>query len=128
MRDRLSSPPTWPRVAQQYSLLTVRPTLRQIVIGIGQLAASAVQLAQAKGGAAKIFQLLDKAPEIPVSGGEVPTETMRGAVTFKEVNFSYPTSPRQPVLRGLSFSVPGVPDVLQTPNSVPHLITCYAHA
>ena len=94
-------------------------TLRQIVIGIGQLAASAAQLAQAKGGAAKIFKLLDKAPEIPVSGGEVPTETMRGAVTFKEVNFSYPTSPWQPVLRGLSFSVPGVPEVLEPPNSVP---------
>lgn len=106
MRDRLSSPPTWPRVAQQYSLLTVRSTLRQIVIGIGQLAASAVQLAQAKGGAAKIFKLLDKAPEIPVSGGEVPTETMRGAVTFKDVSFSYPTSNEKPVLRGLSFSVP----------------------
>jgi len=78
----------------------------QIVIGIGQLAASAVQLAQAKGGAAKIFKLLDKAPEIPVSGGEVPTETMRGAVTFKDVSFSYPTSNEKPVLRGLSFSVP----------------------
>ena len=93
----------------------MRPALRQIVIGIGQLAASAVQLAQAKGGAAKIFKLLDKAPEIPVSGGEVPAETMRGAVTFKEVSFSYPTSPKQPVLHGLSLSVPGVPEAFKPP-------------
>ena len=98
------------------------PIPRQIVIGIGQLAASAVQLAQAKGGAAKIFQLLDKAPEIPVSGGEVPTETMRGAVSFKEVHFAYPTSPQQPVLRGLSFSVPGEPEVLEPPSSALRLL------
>ena len=100
----------------------MRPTLRQIVIGIGQLAASAVQLAQAKGGAAKIFELLDKAPEIPVSGGAVPAETMRGAVSFKEVRFAYPTSPQQPVLRGLSFSVPGVPEVLEPPSSALRLL------
>ena len=97
-------------------------TPRQIVIGIGQLIASAAQLAQAKGGAAKILQLLDKAPEIPVSGGEVPTETMRGAVTFKEVHFAYPTSPQQPVLRGLSFSVPGVPEVLEPPSAALRLL------
>ena len=97
-------------------------TPRQIVIGVMQLAASAAQLAQAKGGAARILQLLDKAPEIPVSGGEVPTETMRGAVSFKGVHFAYPTSPQQPVLRGLSFSVPGVPEVLEPPSAALRLL------
>ena len=97
-------------------------TPRQIVIGVGQLAASAAQLAQAKGGSARILQLLDKAPEIPVSGGEVPTETMRGAVSFKGVHFAYPTSPQQPVLRGLSFSVPGVPEVLEPPSAALRLL------
>ena len=95
---------------------------RQIVIGVMQLAASAAQLAQAKGGAERILQLLDKAPEIPVSGGEVPTETMRGAVSFKGVHFAYPTSPQQPVLRGLSFSVPGAPEVLEPPSAALRLL------
>ena len=114
---------TWPHAAQYLHTVSCCLVLttsisppRQLVIGIGQLAASAVELAQAKGGAAKIFKLLDKAPEIPVSGGEVPTETMRGAVSFKEVNFSYPSSPQQPVLRGLSFSVPGDARGARTPK------------
>ena len=81
-----------------------------------------MQLAMAKGGAERILQLLDKAPEIPVSGGEVPTETMRGAVSFKGVHFAYPTSPQQPVLRGLSFSVPGVPEVLEPPSAALRLL------
>ena len=125
---------TWPHAAQYLHtvscciVLTTSIYPRQLVIGIGQLAASAVELAQAKGGAAKIFKLLDKAPEIPVSGGEVPTETMRGAVSFKEVNFSYPSSPQQPVLRGLSFSVPGVPEVLEPKLAALRRWRCYAHA
>jgi len=78
----------------------------QIVIGIGQIAASAVQLAQAKGGAAKIFKLLDRPAAIPVAGGQVPVEPMRGAVALRDVAFAYPSTREQPVLRGLTLSVP----------------------
>ena len=47
---------------------------------------------------------------------------MRGAVSFKGVHFAYPTSPQQPVLRGLSFSVPGVPEVLEPPSAALRLL------
>jgi len=77
----------------------------QIVMGIAQVAGAAMQLAQASGGAAKIFELLDRTPTIPNSGGDVPAEPLRGVIAFEDVVFAFPSSPDAPVLRGLSLQV-----------------------
>jgi len=77
----------------------------QIVMGIGQVAGAAMQLASAMGGASKIFELLDRTPEIPTRGGEVPESTMRGALFFEDLKFAFPTAVDRPVLRGLTLRV-----------------------
>lgn len=64
----------------------------QIVIGIGQIAASAVQLAQAKGGAAKIFKLLDRPAAIPVAGGQVPPAVAPALAPRPRAITHHPTS------------------------------------
>jgi ABC-type multidrug transport system fused ATPase/permease subunit len=71
----------------------------QIVMGIGQVAGAAMQLASAMGGASKIFELLDRTPEIPTRGGEVPESTMRGALFFEDLKFAFPTAVDRPVRR-----------------------------
>ena len=86
----------------------------QIVMGIGQLAMSAMQLAQAMGGATKILELLDRQPQLPISGGDVPDEPMRGAISFDKVVFSYPTSPDVDVLR----TPPGLAPCLRSSSAL----------
>jgi ABC-type multidrug transport system fused ATPase/permease subunit len=58
-----------------------------------------MQLASAMGGASKIFELLDRTPEIPTRGGEVPESTMRGALFFEDLKFAFPTAVDRPVRR-----------------------------
>jgi hypothetical protein len=58
-----------------------------------------MQLASAMGGASKIFELLDRTPEIPTRGGEVPEATMRGALFFEDLKFAFPTAVDRPVRR-----------------------------
>jgi len=77
----------------------------QIVMGIGQLASSAMSLGQAIGGATKIFQLLDREPRLPTGGGQSPAEPMRGEIAFEGVVFAFPTAEDVPVLRGFTLSV-----------------------
>ncbi|KAL1495234.1 hypothetical protein AB1Y20_017097 [Prymnesium parvum] len=77
----------------------------QIVMGVGQLAASVMQLAQAMGATTKIFELLDREPALPLAGGEVPPRPLKGEVAFETVGFAYPSAPGVPVLRGLSLRV-----------------------
>ncbi|HLM71106.1 MAG TPA: ABC transporter transmembrane domain-containing protein, partial [Polyangiaceae bacterium] len=58
------------------------------------------ELSKASGAATRVFELLDREPRIPISGGETraPSE---GKVELKDVGFSYPTRPDVPVLHGI---------------------------
>ncbi|XP_036371981.1 antigen peptide transporter 2a [Megalops cyprinoides] len=53
------------------------------------------------GAAAKVFEYLDRKPEVSVEGSLQP-EKLRGHVCFRDVTFSYPTRPDRPALKGLS--------------------------
>jgi len=77
-------------------------------MGIGALAASAMQLAQAVGGAAKVFHLLEREPAILTEGGDRPAGEIEGTITFTGVTFKYPTRPDVPVLDGFNLTVPAL--------------------
>ena len=61
----------------------------QVVFGAGQFSSAATQLAQAIGGAAKVFELLDRTPRLSTTGGTIPSEPLVGRVTFRNVSFAY---------------------------------------
>jgi ABC transporter fused permease/ATP-binding protein len=71
---------------------------------LGALADLWADFMKALGAAERVFELLDRAPAIPLSGGEQLSE-VRGNVRFEGVSFSYPSRPDVTVLDGLSFEI-----------------------
>jgi ATP-binding cassette subfamily B protein len=61
-------------------------------------------LMKALGANERVFELLDRVPGIPVSGGHVP-QRLRGDVVFRDVEFAYPTRREVVVLRRASFGI-----------------------
>jgi len=56
---------------------------------------------RAVGAADRVFELLEREPQLAVSGGEKP-EQVRGLVELREVHFVYPARPDVEVLKGVS--------------------------
>lgn len=60
----------------------------------------------AKGAAAKIFQIIERKPEIdPLSFRGIKPSFAHGNITFKNVYFQYPSRPDVKVLEGLSLTI-----------------------
>ena len=74
--------------------------------GLGELSQVWGEISQASGAAERLFEILDVEPEIkaPASPVTMPVPA-RGAVSFDDVRFAYPTRPDAFVLDGLSFAV-----------------------
>lgn len=73
-------------------------------INFGQLSSVYGDIMRAAGAASRIFEVQDRVPQLPVSGGQV-LESIKGHVTFENVSFSYPLRPDAPVLSGLSLDI-----------------------
>jgi ATP-binding cassette subfamily B protein len=72
----------------------------------GSLSEFAAELQRAGGAAERLFELLDTRPAIAAPANPQPFPTpARGAVTFADVRFAYPTRPERSALDGLSFTV-----------------------
>jgi len=71
---------------------------------IGGLASVYAQLQKAVGATETIFSLMEEEPELV--GGEDVTAAQVEGISFKEVQFSYPSRPDVPVIQGLSFELP----------------------
>lgn len=71
---------------------------------IGGLASVYAQLQKAVGATETIFSLMDEEPELE-SSEDVGAALVAG-ISFKEVQFSYPSRPDVPVIQGLSFELP----------------------
>ncbi len=59
---------------------------------------------RAGGASERVFELLDRAPAIPVAGGLRP-ETAIGRIELDAVGFAYPSRPDVPVLDGLDLAI-----------------------
>ena len=75
-----------------------------VAFAVGMLGALWGDLMRARGAALRIFELLDREPEIPLEGG-MTLASVRGEVAFEGVRFAYPSRPESLVLRSLSFHV-----------------------
>ena len=76
-----------------------------VIFGFGRIISSVTQLASASGGASRIFQILDRDTEMPLSGRDVPSTPVRGDVYFQDVGFAYPMRPDNQVLTNFSLSI-----------------------
>ncbi|XP_045173941.2 ABC-type oligopeptide transporter ABCB9-like isoform X2 [Mercenaria mercenaria] len=61
-------------------------------------------LMQAAGASEKVFEYIDRKPQINHQGNLAPDD-IQGHIEFKDVCFSYPSRPDVPVLKNISFTV-----------------------
>jgi ATP-binding cassette subfamily B protein len=73
-------------------------------LSLGGLSDLWAELNTASGAAAKVFELLDREPEIPLSGGAT-LPRIDGKVELKDVSFSYPARRDTHVLRDINLSI-----------------------
>jgi len=87
------------------SLITFMLYSVQIAASLGMLAGLVASLFQAKGASKRTFQLIDRRPRVPLTGGAMP-EQMDGFIRFENVSFAYPTRPDIYVLRHFTIDIP----------------------
>jgi ABC-type multidrug transport system fused ATPase/permease subunit len=76
----------------------------QVSIAFGTLSSLYGDFMKAVGASVRIFELLDRVPEVPCQGGDKPID-FDGSISFHNVRFTYPSRPDTEVLKGVSFSV-----------------------
>lgn len=74
-------------------------------IGLSGVSTFYAEMMKGLGASSRLWELVDRAPTIPSSGGVVPPNP-RGHLDFSGVTFAYPSRPDQPVLSDLSLSLP----------------------
>ncbi|KAJ6633243.1 ATP-binding cassette sub-family B member 10, mitochondrial, partial [Pseudolycoriella hygida] len=57
------------------------------------------------GAATRIWEIVDRKYEIPVEGGLMFEERPKGEIVFKDVVFSFPSRPRNPIINNMSLSI-----------------------
>jgi ATP-binding cassette subfamily B protein len=75
-----------------------------VSFSLGALGELWADLMRASGATERVFELLDRAPEIPAEGGERPAG-VAGRVDLEAVRFSYPSRPEIEVLRGVDLTI-----------------------
>ncbi|KAL3072705.1 hypothetical protein niasHS_017679 [Heterodera schachtii] len=76
----------------------------QLADNIRQLGEVWTGLMQSVGASRKVFEYIDRKPDIDTNGTYAP-DKLEGRIEFQNVHFAYPTRPDNPILRGLSFTV-----------------------
>ena len=74
----------------------------------GNLLSSFTNLFAARGAAAELFKVLaknEREDDDADNGATLPIDDVKGAISFSNVSFSYPTRPDIPALSGVSFDV-----------------------
>lgn len=76
-----------------------------VAVSFAFAATSYGELAQAVGGAERVFEFIDSIPAQTSSGTPLPSN-ITGKLEFKNVSFRYPTRPEMLVLDSVSFTIP----------------------
>ncbi|KAG8555770.1 hypothetical protein GDO81_017805 [Engystomops pustulosus] len=64
------------------------------------------EITHSAGAASKVFEYLDREPQVSASGTLRP-HNLQGTIEFKNVTFTYPSRPLSPALEDVSFCPPG---------------------
>ncbi|XP_028844317.1 ATP-binding cassette sub-family B member 10, mitochondrial isoform X2 [Denticeps clupeoides] len=76
-------------------------------ISIAGLSSFYSELMRGFGAGARIWELLDRKPELPLNEGVVlSSEQLKGELHFYNVSFAYPTRKDAPIFQGLNLTVP----------------------
>jgi len=79
-------------------------------IGLSGVSTFYAEMMKGLGASTRLWELVDKQPTIPISGGIIPSQIPSGHIEFNNVTFAYPTREDVPTLKSLNLSIP--------PNSV----------
>ncbi|XP_063791191.1 ATP-binding cassette sub-family B member 10, mitochondrial isoform X2 [Pseudophryne corroboree] len=76
-------------------------------ISIGGLSSFYAELMKGFGAGARLWELLDRRPVMPINEGLViPPEKFKGNLEFRDVTFMYPSRPDAPIFQDLNLSIP----------------------
>jgi ATP-binding cassette subfamily B protein len=75
-----------------------------VAFALGAIADLWAEFMRASGAAERVFELLDRQPAIPATGG-TKLPVVQGRVEFRDVRFSYPARPDVPVLQGIDLTL-----------------------
>lgn len=75
-----------------------------VAMSLGTLASLWSDFMSAAGAGDRVFDLLDRTAQIPLHGGKV-LPAMNGKIAFRDVEFTYPSRPDIPVLRGIDLEI-----------------------
>jgi len=76
-------------------------------IGLSGVSTFYAETMKGLGASSRLFDIIDKHPKIPISGGLIPASSNLNEITFKNVQFAYPTRPDVSILKGLDLCIPG---------------------
>ena len=74
-------------------------------ISLGGLSNFYTELNKGIGSATRVWEILDRQPTIPITGGLTPAEKPRGEISFENISFNYPTRADADVLTNLSMKI-----------------------
>ncbi|XP_029156705.1 ATP-binding cassette sub-family B member 10, mitochondrial-like [Nylanderia fulva] len=74
-------------------------------ISLNGLSSAYSELNKALGANARLFELINRQPLIPIQGGQILEKELSGNVTFQNVFFAYPTRETIHVLKGFNLNI-----------------------
>lgn len=74
-------------------------------ISIGGLSNFYSELNKGIGSAARIWEIFDRKPTIPIEGGIIPNQKPFGNISFENISFNYESRPDAPVLKDLNLTL-----------------------
>ncbi|XKL64962.1 hypothetical protein PGB90_005048 [Kerria lacca] len=77
-----------------------------IGVSIGGLSSFYSEMNRGLGASSRLWELIDRVPQISISGGLIPTHEVRGDIIFKNIIFSYPSRPQHIILNSLYLILP----------------------
>ena len=78
-----------------------------VTISLSGLSSCYSEMMKGLGASTRLWQLIDKRPDIPISGGSViPAGQFQGAIQFRDISFAYPTRTDAPIFNKLNLDVP----------------------
>lgn len=78
-----------------------------VTISLSGLSSCYSEMMKGLGASTRLWQLIDKRPDIPISGGSViPAGQFEGSIRFRDLSFAYPTRSDAPIFNNLNLDIP----------------------